>query len=366
MFRLIKWVIKTILVLTGILPFSRCSSGYKDHDGKVAFDGREITDKNFIILSDEFAKDSTTVYYKESSITDADVATFQAIDANYSKDKNHVYFCDYYREGQNYYLTKKNVIKKVAEALPTSFVGLEWGYAKDSKQAFFQGMPFKVKDVESLKSLTTYLVKDDVQAYYSCKPVVGSDGKSFELINNAYAKDKNHIYLYGNVNEIISTPIILPCDIATFEALEYPYSKDKASVFYADKKLIGMDAATFELLGSSYSKSKEVVYFTNLKIVGADVASFNIFKENEEFIQDIEYAKDKNSIFCADKKLSQANVSTFKVLGQNYGSDNQHVFYKTKIVKGAEPNSFKVYPHDVGNADSDDVKNKYHQGIKVK
>jgi hypothetical protein len=53
-------------------------------------------------------------------------------------------------------------------------------------------------------------------------------------------------------------------------------------------------------------------------------------------------------------------------LGENYASDSKHVFYKTTIVKGASPDSFKVYPHDVGDTDAEDATNKYHEEIKVK
>ncbi|MEO6722391.1 MAG: hypothetical protein ABIN67_18630, partial [Ferruginibacter sp.] len=74
MFKLIKWCIKTILILTGIMPLFRCSSGYRQKDGKITFNGKEITDKNFIVLNEAFAKDSTTAYYKDRSFDYADVA----------------------------------------------------------------------------------------------------------------------------------------------------------------------------------------------------------------------------------------------------------------------------------------------------
>jgi hypothetical protein len=35
------------------------------------------------------------------------------------------------------------------------------------------------------------------------------------------------------------------------------------------------------------------------------------------------------------------------------------------VVKRADPKTFKVYPHDFGNADAEDVKNKFHEGVLV-
>ena len=106
-FKIMKWCVKMILVITGIIPLARCGSGYNKKDGKITFNGKEITDKNFVVLSEEFAKDSTTAYYKEYPLSGAEVASFVAVDEHYAKDKKKVYYCDEYREGQNYYLTKK-------------------------------------------------------------------------------------------------------------------------------------------------------------------------------------------------------------------------------------------------------------------
>ena len=64
MFKFIKWTIKTILVITGIIPFTRCGAGYKQENGKTTFNGKEIVDKNFVVLSEEFAKDSTAAAAK--------------------------------------------------------------------------------------------------------------------------------------------------------------------------------------------------------------------------------------------------------------------------------------------------------------
>jgi hypothetical protein len=160
-----KWIVKTMLMLTGILPLFKCSSGYKDEKGKITFNGKEITDKNFVVLNKSFAKDSTTVYYKEWPVGDADIATFEVVDEHYAKDKNKVYYCDEYREGQNYYLTKRQTIMEINNALPTSFEVIGYGYARDQAQAYFEGIAFKVKDITTLKSIDLHFAKDESQAY---------------------------------------------------------------------------------------------------------------------------------------------------------------------------------------------------------
>ena len=365
MLKLIKWFFKTVLFLTGILPLLKCSSGYKEKNGKISFNGKEITDKSFVVLSDVFAKDSVNAYYKEKSISGADVASFTAVDEYYAKDKNNVYYCDEYREGQNYYLTKKQTISTAENALPASFVSIGNGYAKDSVHGFRAYIAFNVKDIATLKSINSVFVKDDVQAYFNLKPVAGSDGKSFEVIDNSYAKDTAHIYYYAQPGEVKSGIYVLPCNRSAFKVLDYPYSKDDVTVFYENIKMNGAHAATFTVLQNGFSKDKNAVYFEAQKIAGADASSFMVFKENELYTENFYYAKDNTSIFWENKKLADANIANFKVLGMGYGSDGKHVFYKTNIIKNADPDSFKVYPHDVGDADAEDAANKYHEGVKV-
>lgn len=354
-----------ILVFTGIIPLARCSSGYSEKNGKITFNGKEITDKNFVVLSNEFAKDSTTAYYKQWPFSYADVASFEAVDEHYAKDKNKVYYCDEYREGQNYYLTKRQTIKELKLVNPASFVRLQYGYGKDSTHAYFEGNLFAVKQIASFTAIDNHFAKDDVQAYLNCKPIAGSNGKTFELTKDNFAKDTAHIYYYGYTGEGQHNICILPCDRQSFEILDYRYSKDKNNVFFLSFTIKGADATTFRILESGYSRDKDDVYFESKKIAGIDVATFEIYKDNELYGHDVVYAKDNRFVFMDDKKISEANVGSFKVLGENYGSDSKHVFYKTKIVKDASPSTFKVYPHDFGDADAEDATNKFHEGIKV-
>lgn len=123
--------------------------------------------------------------------------------------------------------------------------------------------------------------------------------------------------------------------------------------------------ASFKVLKSGYSKDLNAVYFQSKKISDIKPAAFQVYDENDEFNQDVVYAKDNTAVYVDDKKINEADVTTFKLLGGNYGSDGRHVFYKTTLVNNAHPASFKVYPHDIGNADAEDGKVKFHEGKKV-
>ena len=353
-------------MLTGILPLLKCSSGYEEKDGKKTFNGKVITDKSFIILNEVFAKDSAYVYYKEKSITHADVASFEALDEHYARDKNLVYYCDEYREGQNYYLTKKQTIYTLENIHPGSFKILGAGYARDSIQAFFEGISFRVKDLSTLKTVNRYFVKDSFYAYFNFHPVAESDGKTFEIVDRNYAKDKAHVYFYEISEEGKPGIFRVSDNPSTFEILAYPYSKDKTTVFYGNVKIPGAHPPGFKVLNSGYAADQQAVFFGSKKMTGVDIASFMPYKENELYTQDNYHAHDKSFVFWKEKKLTGAAVGNFKVLGQGYGSDSQHVFYKDRIVKTADPHTFKVYPHGFGNADSEDAVSKFNAGSVVK
>jgi hypothetical protein len=364
-FKLIKWIFKSIFILTGLFSLFRCNSGYKEKDGKIFFNGKEITDKNFVVLNDVFAKDSAYVYYKEEVITDADVATFQALDEQYARDKNQVYYCDEFRESQNYYLTKKKTITVLEEAHPGSFTILGNGYAKDKQFAYVEGTSFPVKDIATFEGIDQYFSKDQVQAYFRRKPIPGSDGKTFEVIDFNYAKDARQVYFYGHAGEVKDDIYVLPGNPATFQILDYPYSKDDKQVFYENEKMPGVDMGSFQVLKNGYARDKNTIYFEKVKIPDADVLSFESYPENDSLTMGFYYAHDKTSVFWQDKKVKQADINSFKVLSHGYGADKQYVFYAADVVVQADPKTFTVYPHGFGNADSEDARNKFFEGKKV-
>lgn len=361
-FKLIKWFFKTLFLIIGSLPLFRCFSG---NDEKVKFNGKVITDKNFIVLNKQFAKDTTTAYYKSRAFSYADVPTFEAVDDHYAKDKNAVYYCDEYREGQNYYLTKKQTIVNLENADPVSFISLQYGYAKDNQKAWFEGKHFKVEDITSLVIIDYHFCKDDKIAYLNRHPIKESHGKTFEVIDRNYARDAVNIYYYGYTGEGQNNICILPCHRESFEILDDRYSKDHTNVFFLGFKVKNADGSTFQVLAEDYSKDQQTVFFQERKVTDADPKSFEVYEENGMYGHDFNFARDHKSVFMDDKKVSGADVATFTVLGENYARDKNHVYYKTAVVKNAVPTSFRVYPHDVGNADAEDALNKYHQGKKV-
>ncbi|TLV01473.1 DKNYY domain-containing protein [Dyadobacter luticola] len=140
-FKIIKWLLKLFfLILGGLL---REIFHLPEKPKPVKFNGVVVKNKNFHVFNKSFAKDLTTAYYKLYAFNYADVPTFVALDEHYAKDCNRAYYCDEYREGQNYYLTKKQRIVTIHDIDFESFETLGDGYAKDKRNTYFKGRYFK-------------------------------------------------------------------------------------------------------------------------------------------------------------------------------------------------------------------------------
>ena len=76
-----------------------------------------------------------------------------------------------------------------------------------------------------------------------------------------------------------------------------------------------------------------------------------------------EYAKDKNSVYYNEKRLSNSDPKTFKIISDNwedYSLDKNNVYYGSEIVIDADPKSFKKIDNIWV-----DKSNTYERGRKV-
>lgn len=316
-------------------------------------------------LKNGFVLKNDTIYFKDEAVPYSDAATFEVVDDYYAKDKSSVYYYTSYRESKNYFTTSKKLIVPLKNALPISFLSLGYGYARDNKTAWYEGSPFEVAELKSMKVIDEHFVIDLKQAYVDRQAVVGSDGPSFELLDTYYAKDKEHVYYYLPDADGIYQATNLFCDTKSFKVIDGQYALDKDNVYFRGHKIPGADAASFSVLGNGFAKDNRSAYFETLKVKEADVFTFSVFKENELLNSGPYFAKDKQSVFANQQCFKNVDVFTFNVLNEKYSSDKNGVYYQLKKVKGAIPGSFKVYPHQMGDADAEDNGIKYFEGKKV-
>ena len=190
--------------------------------------------------------------------------------------------------------------------------------------------------------------------YYRELPIEGADAKTFEVLNDNYAKDKGEVY-YGDTYRkgqeyyLIKHSrlrVLKGADPATFRYLNYDYSRDKSSVFYEGVAFPVKDVDTFELIDRAYARDRVTAYYHQQPIPGSDGSTFAVI--------DGGYSKDARQVFYStleprgtnpirrSKPLKGALPESFKVLGiGGYAADSAQVYYRGEVVT-REVASFQV------------------------
>ena len=310
---------------------------------------------------------AVNVSYAKSN-TKIDKATFQEIDATYSKDKNGVY------------VWENRGWKKLEGLDPVTFEiinisGSARRYLKDkngiysiiysmdgdSDKLALENLPYDPQTYEVINQLYS---KDKNNIYYSDRKIIGVDLPTFQRIDeNIYSKDKNNIYFRGKK--------ISGADKDTFEKIDkYNYSKDKNNIYYNDKKIEGVDKNTFELtydfgsvVNEYYSKDKNNVYYENKKLKGIDVKTFKkISRLVDNFL-----IEDKNGFYIVEKDGSVAPIDSKEVDIENlsqlaiktnlyHDKDSMYFVKNHKLVKIKD--APKVDPYNLSTY-NDKYINKY-------
>ena len=226
---------------------------------------------------------AVNVSYAKSN-TKIDKATFQEIDATYSKDKNGVY------------VWENRGWKKLEGLDPVTFEIIN---IRGSARRY-------LKDKNGIYSIIYSMDGDNDKLVLENLPY---DPQTYEVINQLYSKDKNNIYFRGKK--------ISGADKDTFEKIDkYNYSKDKNNIYYNDKKIEGVDKNTFELtydfgsvVNEYYSKDKNNVYYENKKLKGIDVKTFKkISRLVDNFL-----IEDKNGFYIVEEDGSVAPIDSKEV-----------------------------------------------------
>lgn len=227
--------------------------------------------------------------------------------------------------------------------------------------------------------------KDNRYVYYGTDIVVGADPNTFKIIDDQFAKDKNHIYSKGRVLE--------DSDSSTF--ILGPIPKDKSNVYLLStcennqwdrcyQKVEGADPVTFQPFIGGYYKDKFHIFFDTKIIPNADIETFAIhdggkygysyaYDENNTFVMTYDgigvidercgnldpiggyYLKCDDKVYYEDKLLVDADVNTMIPVGvtSNYAKDSKTVYFDGEVVIGADAATF-----DIG--DGINAKDKYH------
>ena len=121
-------------------------------------------------------------------------------------------------------------------------------YIINNGKVYYQRLKYRDEmteaDTPTFKNLDYFYAKDKNNVYYEGDKLPGVDPLTFRILDYSYTKDKDKVYYYRTA--------LANVDPATFKILDIDYTKDKNSVYYAGKKIDGANPADFKILDPSW------------------------------------------------------------------------------------------------------------------
>ena len=208
-------------------------------------------------------------------------------------------------------------------------------------------------DLKSFKITNENFAKDKDSVYYKEYNILGVDVNSFEILEKDTGKDRNYMYLYGQIIRYENNG--KPVDMKKVTFYKSPddriyYFKYKNDIYamqgiYAEK-VDNVDKNTFEDIGGGFGRDKNWVYSGKNKLGNVDRDSFKYIGGR--------YIKDKNKIYSARwivlneddlydiKILENVDKNTFENIGESYSKDKNNVYFNDEKIEGIDPKTFKL------------------------
>ena len=232
-----------------------------------------------------------------------------------------------------------------------SFEVLDEDFAKDKKNVFFSGVPQKYVDAKSFH-LEAGVPKDKSYAYHindgeTLVRIKDVDVQTFQYLkidsfNNTWARDKNNYYF--NLNKI-------NVDYASFSFINRWFSKDKDSLYvdlYGWKFLsVKPNHTRVQAINDNYVRTdSQLLYVHTWGYIELRTLGFKDFNRIKIVTPDIIWID--NNVIYEGRKLEAASIDTesYQFCKPNFVNrftkDREHVFYREKIIRDADPQSFVV------------------------
>ena len=314
-----------------------------------------------------YSMDVNHVYYEYDILPFADPCTFKVLSDYYAIDMHHVWFKDiiiYEADPATFVVPDRDISNLAHDAHDyymeyqplhvadmSSFKQIDYKWAIDSLYVYYldydvleDNHPAPIGDYSTFKVLTELYALDSTRVYYKNKVVEGADPSSFAVMNeeNHYAQDKHRVYCEDYGSEIR--------DLKALRHKSMDYGLCKA--FHTD----GTTVYNYRLLPMPK---------------GTD---FTAIDRVDPYC---EWYSDKKRVYYENRILPGANPKTFKVFplyhlsedkvtinkkSATYSSDGRHVYHCDSLISGVDIASFVCGYDFVGDQSFAFDKNQYYEG----
>ena len=265
---------------------------------------------------------------------------------------------------------------KVQVAHPGTFKPLKGAFARDAQSGYYRGYAIDGSDGPTFEVIDDYYARDRQrvyfcdtyrkgQEYYTMKhnrviALEGVDPASFKLLKERYARDNSRLYFEG-----VQVPVK---DLNSFEILENNFQRDHVTGYYRRMPIAGSDGSTFTVINTFYTKDKASVFYSaydadastqphrTVRVAGASPESF--------VTRGAGYAADANQVYHNGKFLTK-DVANFEVLPSLYAKAGSVIYFDGEHVADADAATFAVLERREEDADARDARASYLRGVRV-
>ena len=277
-------------------------------------------------LNDAYAVDVNHAYYGNGILEGADPASFKVLSENYAADKDHVWYIMYLIDGVD----------------PSTFV------VPERKRSMIFTLP---------------LAHDDHDYYSGQNPLHVVDMGSFLQKDHNWAIDSKNVYYLG-IDVQIGENTVPIGDYDTFQVLSNSYAADSRNVYYRNAIVEGADPQTFTVLEGEqrYGQDKNRVY---CEAYGSSIRDLNAMKhKNMKNGMWDAFHTDGTTVY--NPQLMEMPVGTdFATIHRveryrDWYADDKRVYYENKLLPGAQPQTFMIFPSHYVSEEHVSNNNKDH------
>lgn len=325
------------------------------------------------MISQSYAKDNNSVYYDGRRVEGADPSSIQLVTSGINASK--------YESG--YLISGGKVFcygQVIEDADAASFSYLLGSYAMDKEYLYYYiDVKFPRKTMpEAIKNANERYLRHGEQVIYQGK-IISNEASRFEIINDEYAVDGQHVYSHGEIVEGMVAD--------GFTVITPYYRKDKNQAYYFNTPIPESDPSTFKVLNDSVAKDNKHVYYrgyivdnrTVEEVSRSDASELEkMWKWNSlhlsptrvilvptDDVKDItnNFYAYNNEVYSRNNKLLGVKPEDVVILddGKTFVRIGSQIFYYNAVVEGADPNTFTV----IADRFSKDAKHVYWEVYKV-
>ena len=270
--------------------------------------------KEWHLLIFPFYACADRLFYQQELLDKGDPNTFEALDDNRFKDKSNVYIFD----------NDFEIVDTIFDINTENIVLIDECFLKTPDTVYFQELAIQDADPDTFEVLEYGFSRDKKAVFCNQEKLPELNPLDVTILNHNFIHDNNTLYYQSTRLDI---------EVSNMKILNDDIVKDNRHVYYKTHYLSGAEASSYQLSTRFFQRDNQGIYHNQHRLpLNAD----------ETVFLDEVYAIDNLRVFFIDSEIMDADVSSFKVIGNNVSVDKNNVYFREKRVEHADPASFKI------------------------